>query len=183
MWRHYVYADQVCRRQDRGARSRDWGGLRRPALSILCKILKSEFLNGWRCSAVPVRVRCHCYANERTTDGNVSSRAEWFRCRNRWKYRIRCRLISYEFRCRKFPAARCRLSPFPSPPVTVSRPCCLSEFTPYRALWMYVHQNSSVFSADLPPVKFCNIMIFTLINPTSRLSAMSHSNCPLNFSK
>ena len=69
---------------------------------------------------------------------SLSSRAEWFRCRNRWKYRIRCRLISYEFRRRKFPAARCRLSPFRSPRVTVSRPCRLSEFTPYRALWMYI---------------------------------------------
>ena len=57
-----------------------------------------------------------------------------FRCRNVWKYRIRCRFISYTFRCRKFPAARCRLSPFRSPRIAVSRSCRLSEFTPYRAL-------------------------------------------------
>ena len=57
-----------------------------------------------------------------------------FRCRNGWKYRILCRFISYKFRCRKFPAARCRLSPCRSPRVAVSRPCRLSEFTPYRAL-------------------------------------------------
>ena len=56
-----------------------------------------------------------------------------FRCRNGWKYRIRCRFISFKFRCRKFPAARCHLSPFRSPRVAVSRPCRLSEFTSYRA--------------------------------------------------
>ena len=39
--------------------------------------LKLEFLNGWKFNAVPVRFACHCYANKRTTDGNVSSRAEW----------------------------------------------------------------------------------------------------------
>ena len=38
----------------------EWGGLSRPALSILKlggKILKFDFLNGWKFSAVPVRVR------------------------------------------------------------------------------------------------------------------------------
>ena len=78
---------------------------------------------------------CHCYGNKRTTDGNVSSRAEWVSL-SKW-VKIQNLLsvhLLYKFHRCKFPAARCRLSPFRSPRVAVSRPCCLSEFTPYRAL-------------------------------------------------
>ena len=65
-WRHYVYADWVLYIGDRGARfwvrgleligfehSSGGGG----GGGSAGEILKFEFLNGWKCSAVPVRVR------------------------------------------------------------------------------------------------------------------------------
>ena len=93
-WRHYVYADRVRKntlpdfnliRQGLRSTFLSEGALSWPALSILNLggsggMLPRENLSSWTAenSVRSLYVfACHCYANERTTDGNVSSRAEW----------------------------------------------------------------------------------------------------------
>ena len=119
----------------------EWGGLSRPALSTLNLggsrgMLPRENFKIW----VPewLKIQCGpCTCSHVTATrikglptGTFLLAQSEFRWRNGWKYRIRCRFIYFKFRCRKFPAARCRLSPFRSPRVAVSRPCRLPEFTP-----------------------------------------------------
>ena len=85
------------------------------------------------------------------TSGTAKHVLEWGSLSR--KYRIRCRFISYKFRCWKFPAAHCRLSPFCSPCVAVSRLCRLSEFTPNRALYMVSSSKRCV--KDYPVMSSC----------------------------
>ena len=141
-----LYQTSILYVRDCRARVLEWGGLSRPTLSILKLggsggMLPQENFKIW----VPecLKIQCSPCTCSHVTATRIKGlptgmflRAQReFRCRNRWKYRIRCRFISYKFRCRKFPAACCHLSPFRSPHVAVSRQCSLLEFTPYRALW------------------------------------------------
>ena len=127
----------------------EWGGLSRPALSIrgVRGHAPQENFKIW----VPewLKIQCGpCTCSHVTATrikglptGTFLRAQSEFCCRNWWKYSIRCRsIISYKFRCWKFPAARCRLSPFRSPRVAVLRLCHLLEFTPYRALVLCMHE-------------------------------------------
>ena len=95
------------------------------------KIFKFELLNGRKFGLCTCSHATATWIKGLPTGTLLRAQSE-FRYRNGWKYKIRCRFISYKFRCRKFPAARCRLSPFRSPRVTISRLCHLSEFTPHK---------------------------------------------------
>ena len=123
----------------------EWGGLSWLALSILnlggsggmlpreiCKILVPEWLT-MQCGPCTCSHVTAMPIKGLPTGTFLLAQSE-FRSRNGWKYRICRRFISYKFRCRKFSSAHCRLSPFRSQRVAVSRPCRLSEFTPYRVL-------------------------------------------------
>ena len=118
----------------------EWGGLTQPAL-------KFEFLNGWKCSAVPVHVRMLKLCKWQDCQWECFFSRRMILLLKRVKIRnslsvhfLYCSTVGNSQQlvvaCRHFVTLM---------QITVSRPCHMSEFTPYRALIMV--------SGDFEPVQ------------------------------